>query len=267
MPHKHRVREHSRTSKKGLPPGALIHIGKPHAEPITIDLLEFSEAMVKETSVSDIEALHLCKEPGAVSWINVTGIHDAEVVRKIGEVFGIHALVLEDVLNTDHRPKVEPQDGHVFFTLKMMWYGDDKALNTEQVSIIFGNHYVISFLEDKGDLFDPIRERIRKNTGIVRKKGADFLVYRLIDVVVDHYFAIMEHIEEKLDDLEELITTDNQHDYMAQIQDVKREMLRLRRAILPLREAVGALEKGVAGLGACPTIRSITRMCMIIWCN
>jgi magnesium transporter len=248
MPHKHRVREHSRTSKKGLPPGALIHIGKPHAEPITIDLLEFSEAMVKETSVRDIEALHLCKEPGAVSWINVTGIHDAEVVRKIGEVFGIHALVLEDVLNTDHRPKVEPQDGHVFFTLKMMWYGDDKALNTEQVSIIFGNHYVISFLEDKGDLFDPIRERIRKNTGIVRKKGADFLVYRLIDVVVDHYFAIMEHIEEKLDDLEELITTDNQHDYMAQIQDVKREMLRLRRAILPLREAVGALEKGVAGL-------------------
>jgi len=248
MPRKQRSKGKSRSAKAGLPPGALIHIGKQREEAVSIDLIEFSEAEVRETFVKDFSGLHLCTEPGVVSWVNVNGIHDPEVIRNVGEVFGIHTLVLEDVLNTDHRPKVEPFEDHVFFTMKMMWFGDDGVLEAEQVSIIFGDHYVISFQERKGDLFDPTRERIRQNTGVVRKKGADFLVYRLIDIVVDNYFAIMERFDDKLDELEERITADTESDHMAEIQEVKREMLRLRRSLLPLREAVGALEKGVSGL-------------------
>jgi len=234
--------------KAGLPPGALIHIGRQREEAVTIDLIEFSEERVTETEVKDISGLRVCTDPGCVSWVNVNGIHDPEVIRNVGEVFSIHSLVLEDVLNTDHRPKVEPFEDHVFFTMKMMWFEADGNLEAEQVSIIFGNHYVISFQERKGDLFDPTRERIRQNTGVVRKKGADFLVYRLIDIVVDNYFVIMERFDEKLDDLEERITADTEGDHMSEIQDVKREMLRLRRSLLPLRESVSALEKGISGL-------------------
>jgi magnesium transporter len=248
MPRRGKNRGTARSAKAGLPPGSLIHIGREHSGPVSIDLIEFSEEAMREQEVTDIATLSLCREPGVVSWVNINGIHDTEVIRRVGEMFGIHALVLEDVLNTDHRPKVEPFEDHVFFTMKMMWFLDDGTLEAEQVSIIFGSHWVISFQERKGDVFDPIRERIRQNTGVVRKKGADFLVYRLIDIVVDNYFIIMERFDEKLDDLEERITADTEGDHMAEIQEVKREMLRLRRSLLPLREAVGALEKGITGL-------------------
>lgn len=248
MAKKSNTKSKSRAAKKGQLPGALIHIGTAPKEPVTIDLLEYSTDTFSERCIEDIQGLKLCIEPGVVSWINVNGIHDTEVVRQLGEVFGIHTLVLEDVMNTDHRPKVEPQEGHVFFTMKMMWFGEQGVLEAEQVSIIFGEHFVLSFQEREGDLFDPTRERIRQNTGIVRRKGADFLVYRLIDIVVDNYFTIIERIDDKLEDMEERITTDTYGDHMAEIQDVKREMLRLRRSLLPLREAVGGLEKGVDGL-------------------
>jgi magnesium transporter len=239
-----------KSAKSGMLPGALIHIGNERSGPVTIDLIEYSIDEVRESSVLDIATLSLCKEPGVVSWINVNGIHEPDTIRKVGEMFGIHSLVLEDVLNTDHRPKVEPQEGHVFFTMKMMWFSDKDELEAEQVSIIFGEHYVISFQEDPGDLFDPTRERIRQNKGIVRKMGADFLVYRLIDIVVDNYYAIIERIDDKLEDMEERITLDVHGDHMAEIQHVKREMLRLRRSLLPLREAVGGLERGVDGMVA-----------------
>lgn len=248
MPRRQRNNSKSRSVKAGLPPGSLIHIGRERKEPVTIDLFEYSEETMREREVADIASLSVCKDPAVVSWVNINGIHDPEVIRKVGETFGIHALVLEDVLNTDHRPKVEPFEDHVFFTMKMMWFADDGTLEAEQVSIVFGSHWVISFQERKGDLFDPTRERIRQNTGVVRKKGADFLVYRLIDIVVDNYFIIMERFDEKLDELEERITADIEGDHMREIQDVKREMLRLRRSLIPLREAVGGLEKGITGL-------------------
>lgn len=225
-----------------------MHVGPERSESVTIDLLEFSENGFNETFIMEIAELKSCFNSEKVSWVNVCGIHNTEVIRMVGEVFGVHALVLEDVLNTDHRPKVEPFGDHVFFTFKMMWHDEHNKLESEQVSIIFGSSWVVSFQERKGDIFDPIRERIRQNTGVVRAKGADFLVYRLIDVVVDNYFLIMEHIDDRLDELEERITTDMEGDHMVDIKDVKREMLRLRKSFLPLREAVGGLEKGITAL-------------------
>ncbi len=248
MPRGRSDKRRSRAAKVGLPPGALVHVGPQRPDPVVIDLLEYAETDVQESMVLDVKDLTRCLANEKVSWVNINGIHDTDVIRGVGEVFGIHSLVLEDVLNTDHRPKVETFGDHVFFTFKMMWHDESGRLESEQVSIIFGSHWVISFQERKGDIFEPIRERIRQNSSVVRRKGADFLVYRLIDVVVDHYFLIMERIDDRLDELEERITTDMEGDHMVDIKDVKREMLRLRKSFLPLREAVGSLEKGITGL-------------------
>jgi magnesium transporter len=180
--------------------------------------------------------------------VNIHGIHNTDAIEAIGKVYNIHNLVLEDILNTDHRPKVEPFEDYVFFTMKMMWFNEEDELEKEQISIVFGKPYVLCFQERKGDIFDPIRERIRTDSGLIRKKGTDYLVYRLIDSVVDNYFIIIEKIEEKVEDLEDAITSDSDDDHTRTVQYIKREIITLKRALLPLREAVSGLEKGVTDL-------------------
>ncbi len=242
-------RQHKKySSKAGLPPGALVLIGSHREERVTIELIDYSEDTVAETEVIDVEFLKESLETATVSWVNINGIHNTDAIAAIGKVYGIHNLVLEDILNTDHRPKVELFEDHVFFTMKMMWYNEENELEKEQISIVFGKPYVLCFQERKGDIFDPIRERIRENSGLVRKKGTDYLVYRLIDTVVDNYFIIIERIEERVEDLEELITADSDDDHTRSIQHLKREIITLKRALLPLREAVSGLEKGVTDL-------------------
>ena len=243
---KRNIKRHS--AKAGLPPGALVLVGNQREERVTIELIDYSEQDVSETEVIDVEFLQESIETATVSWVNINGIHNTDAIAAIGKVYGIHNLVLEDILNTDHRPKVEPFEDYVFFTMKMMWYNEDDELEREQISIVFGKPYVLCFQERKGDIFDPIRERIREDSGLVRKKGTDYLVYRLIDSVVDNYFIIIERIEEKVEDLEIAITADTDDDFTRDIQYLKREIISLKRALLPLREAVSGLEKGVSDL-------------------
>ncbi len=246
MRKKRQIKRHS--AKAGLPPGTLVLVGNQREEPVTIELIDYSEDKAEITDVANVEDLHQCLETSTVSWVNINGIHNTEAIGAIGKVYGIHSLVLEDILNTDHRPKVEPFEDYVFFTMKMMWYGDDDELEKEQISIVFGKPYVLCFQERKGDIFDPIRERISTDSGLIRKKGTDYLVYRLIDSVVDNYFIIIERIEERVEDLEEAIIADAEGDHMLAIQQMKREIIVLKRALLPLREAVSGLEKGVSEL-------------------
>lgn len=242
-------KSHKRSSAKaGLPPGTLVLIGNQRDEPVTIELIDYSEDTANEAEIANVSDLKECLETSTVSWVNINGIHNTDAIEAIGKVYGIHNLVLEDILNTDHRPKVEPFEDYVFFTMKMMWYDQDDELEKEQISIVFGKPYVLCFQERKGDIFDPIRERIRTDSGIIRKKGTDYLVYRLIDSVVDNYFIIIERIEERVEDLEEKITMDTDEDHMRTIQQMKREIITLKRALLPLREAVSGLEKGVTDL-------------------
>lgn len=236
------------STKAGLPPGSLVHIGSKREGPIDIGLIEYAPDFERSKHVHDLEELRGSFEHDHVSWIDVNGIHDPQRIEQIGNFYGIHNLVLEDILNTEHRPKVEAFEDHVFFTLKMMWFNEQDELEREQVSIVFGKGYVLCFQERERDIFDPIRERIRTNTGIVRKKGADYLVYRLVDSVVDNYFLITERLEERIEDLEEAITANTELDHMRTIQHLKREIITLRRALLPLREAVSGLEKGVTEL-------------------
>lgn len=241
-------KQHKRSSKAGLPPGSLVLIGDHRDDPVTIELIDYTESEKKEYEISNVEELKSCLETSTVSWVNINGIHNTDAIEAIGKIYGIHNLVLEDILNTDHRPKVEPFEDYVFFTMKMMWYNEDNELEREQISIVFGKPFVLCFQERKGDIFDPIRERIRTDSGLIRKRGSDYLVYRLIDSVVDNYFIIIERIEERVEDLEEAITADIDDDHMRTIQHMKREIITLKRALLPLREAVSGLEKGVSEL-------------------
>lgn len=240
-----RVRKKTRSSvRAGLPPGSLIHVGAERKEKIEVDLLDYSVSESEQKQIKQISDLSRCLKTETVSWVNVTGVHNPELVAEIGKIYGIHDLVLEDILNTEHNPKVEPFDDYVFFTMKMMYYGENGLLEKEQLSIVFSKAFVLCFQEKKGDIFDPLRERIQKSSGLIRKKGADYLVYRLIDTVVDNYFYIIEKIEEKLEDLEEDIISNPEVDHTIEILKVKREIIQLRRALLPLRDAVSSLEKG-----------------------
>ena len=236
------IKRHS--AKAGLPPGSLVHIGKARQEAVTIELLDYSEDKSTRSDITEIGQLGKCLKTDSVSWVNVNGVHDANLVSEIGSIYNIHDLVLEDVLNTEHNPKVEPFDDYVFFTMKMIFYNEEGRLEKEQLSIVFSKAFVLCFQERKGDVFDPLRERIQKGSGIIRKKGTDYLVYRLIDTVVDNYFFAIESIEEKLEDLEEDVIHNTEVDHTVEIQRLKREILGIKRALLPLRDAVSSLEKG-----------------------
>ncbi|HEX5742875.1 MAG TPA: magnesium/cobalt transporter CorA, partial [Flavobacteriaceae bacterium] len=178
------------------------------------------------------------------SWINIDGIHNTEIIEALGNHFGHHPLLMEDILNTLSRPKLEEYEDYLFLNLKMLGIGKDQnAIISEQVSLILGKNYVISFQEQPGDIFDSIRVRIRESKGNIRKRKADYLFYRLIDTVVDHYFFIIEHLSERIEKLEDIILVTQSTHILHQIQDLKTQLIQIRKAISPLREAVSLLQK------------------------
>jgi magnesium transporter len=184
-----------------------------------------------------------------VTWINIDGLHQIEILEKIGECYGLHPLVLEDILNTDQRPKMEDYSNYIYIVLKMLDQGNkSNEIATEQISLILGPNFVFSFQEKEGDVFDPIRERIRNGKGRIRKMGADYLAYALLDSIVDNYFIILEKLSEKIEYLEEKLITRPTPETLQTIHHIKREMIFLRKAIWPLREVIGGLERNESSL-------------------
>lgn len=234
--------------KRGLPPGSLVHVGPNRRHKVKITLIDFDNDALTERTLASPNEASICLNSPTVSWLNVSGIHDKEVMAQLGDVFNIHPLILEDIMNASHRPKVEDLGEQLFFTLKMLRMDDRKHILSEQVSLMLGPGYVLSFQEDEADIFDPIRERIRNRTGLLRSRSADFLVYRLMDLVVDNYFVVLDEVEARVSRLELVILNAPEKDLLPQIQALKRDMLDLRRDILPLRDAVGSLEKGLSKL-------------------
>lgn len=229
----------------GLPPGTLVHIGEKKAEEVKITIIDYDQSNFEEREVENVEECLPFKDKPTVTWINVDGLHEVEVVEKMGNAFGIHPLVLEDILHTGQRPKMEDFGDYLFIVLKMLYH--DKEVDEiigEQVSLILGPSYVISFQEREGDVFDQIRERIRNGKGRIRKVGADYLAYTLVDGIVDHYFVILEEFGEKIESLEDELVTNPSSETLQTIHTLKRDLIFYRRSVWPLREVINRLERG-----------------------
>jgi len=238
-----------RSRKAGLPPGTLVHIGEQKAEEVRITVIDYDEAHFQEEEIETVQECLPFKDKPTVTWINVDAIHQVEVLEQLGDCFGLHPLVLEDILNTDQRPKMEDFSDYIFIVLKTFYYDDQSdEVEPEQISLILGPSLVMSFQEREGDVFNPIRERIRNGKGRIRRMGADYLAYSLLDSIVDHYFVVLEQVGEKVEFLEEELVTNPTPETLQTIHNLKRDMIFLRKSVWPLREVIGALERGESSL-------------------
>ncbi len=227
---------------KGLPPGTLVHVGDKKTEKTEISVIDYNSKNLKEFVCKDVADCFGLKGKNSISWINADGIFDVNIIERIGKKFDIHSLVLEDIVNTEQRPKFEDHEKYVFIVLKMLHYDEvDSRVKVEQISFILTRSCVISFQEMKGDVFDAVRDRIRSNKGRIRKMGADYLLYALIDAIVDNYFVILEKIGERIEDMEEILVDDPSPKTLQKIYNLKREMVFIRKSVWPLREVISSL--------------------------
>ena len=226
-----------RRTSPGAPPGSLVV--DPQAPLPIIRVIAYGSEAVHEELVEDVSRIgsYLGRQP--VTWVNVDGLGDAVVVRKLGEIFGIHRLALEDIINSHQRAKVDQYDNHLFVVGRMVEMADH--VETEQLSLFLGKSYVLTFQERVGDAFDPVRERIRKAGGRVRNAGPDYLAYALIDAFIDNYFPVLEKYGERLESIEEDVLSRPEPVLVSRMHEVKRDLLTLRRAIWPLRETINSL--------------------------
>jgi magnesium transporter len=238
-----------RSRKAGLPPGTLIHIGEKKTKELKITVIDYEETHFEEREVKRVEECFVFKDKPTVTWMNVDGLHQVEILEKLGECYGLHPLVLEDILNTDQRPKMEDYGEYIYIVLKALDYNDkSNEIGTEQISLILGSNFVFSFQEREGDTFDPIRERIRNGKGRIRSMGADYLAYALVDSIVDNYFIILEKLGEKIEFLEDKLVSHPTPETLQTIHHLRREMIFLRKAVWPLREVINSLERGESSL-------------------
>ena len=227
-----------------MSPGTLVHVGEQKIEMPRITLVNYDQEHLEERELQQIEDAFEYKDTAPVSWINIDGLHEIKLIEQIGTHFNIHPLVLEDIVNTGQRPKLEDFEDFIYLTFKMLKF-DEKVshVTSEQVSFILGPRYLISFQEAVGDVFNFVRERIRKGRGRIRKSGPDYLAYALIDAVVDHYFLILEKIGEKIETLEEKVESDPKPEIMHEIHNLKREIIYFRKQVWPLREVLSTWHK------------------------
>jgi magnesium transporter len=239
-----RLTNKTRQKKLGLAPGSLVFTGDAKTEPTKMSVLDYDVNEFQEYELDKPEGAFPFKDSPSISWLNVDSVHDVDIITRIGDHFEIHPLVLEDILHTSQRPKVEEFDGYLYIVLRMLYY-DEKGidLRSEQVSLIVGPTYVISFQENTGDVFDPVRNRIRSAVGRIRKKGSDYLAYALLDVIIDHYFSVLETMSYQTEELDATIMLDPSPSAMHRIGTLRRELILLRKAVWPVREMLGQLEK------------------------
>ena len=232
------------SSKAGSAPGTLVHIGEQRIETARLSLMIYGPDTMEERQLDTLEeGLSFCGGT-ELTWLNIDGIHDTELIGRLGQHFGIHPLTQEDILNTSHRPKFEEFEHYAYIVLKMLRYdSDDRRVLTEQVSLILTQKVLISFQESPGDVFESVRERLRKGRGRIRKAGCDYLAYALIDAIVDQYFVILEQIGIQIEGIENETLTNPQEAVLKRIHEMKRKILYLRKQIWPLREVVGNMAK------------------------
>jgi magnesium transporter len=242
--------------KAGLPPGSPVHVGEKKVETVGITVIDYDEKNFETKELERVEECYPFKDKSTVSWINIDGLHEITIIQELGKCYGWHPLIVEDILNTNQRTKMDIFDDYIFISLKMLTYDDEgKSLGVEQLSLILGDNYVITFQEESGDIFDPLRNRIKNGKGKVRKVGADYLGYALLDSVVDNYFTVLESIGEVMEYVEEELVSNPTTDTLQKIYDLKKEMIYLRKSVWPLREIISGLEREET-----PLIKDATRI-------
>ncbi|MBM3177052.1 MAG: magnesium/cobalt transporter CorA [Bacteroidetes bacterium] len=213
------------------------------ADGSTLELIRYNSGEVNEFRDLPVEKLLEEIKPGSVNWINVDGLHEQKVFDQIGQKFNLHNLLLED-LTTENQPKAEEYDSYLFFTLKMLHHITQEKVDYEQVSFVLGQDFLLSFQEKGGDFFGSFREKIRSDQGRVRKLKTDYLLYRLLDIVIDQYYVVLDDLGGKIENIEEEILEKPSAEGFRRIQHTKKELIFLRKALYPLRDAISKLTKG-----------------------
>ncbi len=235
--------------KTGLPPGTPVYVGERKDEKVRISVLDYDEEHFDEKEFEQVEECFPFKDMSTVTWINIDGIHQVDIIQKIGKHFGLHPLIQEDIVNTEQRPKIEDFGDYIYIVLKMIYHDEkENEIKIEQVSLILGENFVISFQEREGDIFNHVRERIRKGKGRIRKMKADYLAYSLLDSVIDNYFFVLEKTGEQIEELEDKVVSEPKPETLQEIHKLKRGMIFLRRSVWPLREVINNLERGESSL-------------------
>ncbi len=236
---------HDPEPRVGLPPGSVVFVGEDRTHSVEFRVLEYGPEHLIETTEERVEEVLKYRDTTPVTWINVSGVHDESVIRTLGDHFHVHPLVQEDIAHTGQRPKHEVHDDYLYLVVKMVYFDDrrDGELRAEQVSLLVGERNIISFQEDPGDVFEPVRKRIRNGRGHIRDRGPDYLAYALLDVIVDHYFVVLEAFGTRTENLEDAIVEEAPSDLEDDIHDLRRDLIFMRRMTWPMREILYQLER------------------------
>lgn len=225
-------------------PGSIVYTGENPTEKLFIDAFDYAKDFVNESELKSVEEAFNFKHTNSNTWININGLNHIQDIEKIGKHYNLHPLIMADIANTSQRPKIDVYDDYIFVILKMLYYDENEDINIEQISLVLGKNYVLSFQEIEGDVFDNVRERLRLANGRIRTHGTDYLLYALIDAIVDHYYIVSETMGNKIEDLEEILFNGElKEDLSIQVLYLKKEVLKIRRAIFPIREIISRIEK------------------------
>ncbi|MDF7798119.1 magnesium/cobalt transporter CorA [Pontiellaceae bacterium B1224] len=237
------------SAKQGQPPGTPVYTGTRTDVPIRIRVIHYNEEQLEEREVSTVEETFAYAEATPATWINIDGLNDAPAVEKMGLYLGLHSLTIEDILHTHQRPKMEDLGDAIYMVLRMLSIDpNNDDVTSEQISFVLHKSVLVTFQEHSGDVFEGVRERIQKMQGRIRRKGADYLLYALLDAVTDHYFKVLEQFGERIEGVEAALMEDPYPELLNEIYAMKRELLYIRKSVWPLREAIGSLERGESEL-------------------
>lgn len=224
-------------------PGTMTYVGRKESVETKLDVIDYNqEDFVRYQSTTTEDAFNFVDED-RITWFNIDGLSNVEEIKKLGEYYELHPLVMEDIVNTGQRPKIEVYPDYIFIVAKMLYYKNG-GIENEHISLIIGKNYLLSFQEADGDVFDPVRDRLEQGKGRIRSRSADYLMFALLDMIVDNYFLVIDEMSDRIEALEESLFIDKPNDNITlEIQDLKRTILRIRRSVFPLREVIGRLEK------------------------
>jgi len=238
-----------RSEKLGFPPGSLIFVGEQKTDMVVLTVSNYDEGRFEEKPAASIEDCLSYRDLPSTTWIHVCGLHHPDIIESLGRSYGIHHLFLEDILNTAQRPKMEDLEDGLFIVMKAFTLnGDDQTTAGEQISFILGKNYVISLQEGISDIFEPVRSSLRSGKGRIRSLGPDYLLYALMDTVVDHYFSVLEALGERIEVLEDELLTDHAQETLPRTHRLRRELLFIKKMVWPLREVISAMQRSETGL-------------------